>query len=85
MADELTQAPDTPASPCHPDMAWIPGGAFRMGFEDFYPEEQPVHEVSVDGFWIDRYEVTSAQFLRRSFYGSEYGLRLVQSVSNVWR
>ena len=37
-----TQAP--------PDMVWIPGGTFRMGSEDFYPEERPVHEVSVDGF-----------------------------------
>ena len=26
---------------------------------DFYPEERPVHEVTVDGFWIDRYAVTN--------------------------
>ena len=45
-----------------PDMLWIPGGRFRMGSEDFYPEERPVHEVSVDGFWMDRYAVTNAQF-----------------------
>jgi formylglycine-generating enzyme required for sulfatase activity len=43
-------------------MAWIPGGAFRMGSEDFYAEERPVHEVAVDGFWLDRHEVTNAQF-----------------------
>ncbi len=30
-----------------------------MGSEDFYPEERPVHEVTVDGFWMDRYEVTN--------------------------
>ncbi|MFY9842124.1 MAG: SUMF1/EgtB/PvdO family nonheme iron enzyme [Terriglobales bacterium] len=30
--------------------------------EDFYPEERPVHEVSVDGLWIDCYEVTNEQF-----------------------
>ena len=35
-----------------------------MGSEDFYPEERPVHEVSVDGFWIDCYEVTNEQFAR---------------------
>lgn len=45
-----------------PDMVWIPGGTFAMGSEDFYPEEAPVHEVTVDGFWIDRYEVTNEQF-----------------------
>lgn len=35
-----------------------------MGSEDFYPEEAPVHEVSVDGFWIDRYPATNEQFAR---------------------
>jgi formylglycine-generating enzyme len=44
------------------DMAWIPGGTFRMGSEEFYPEERPVHEVAVSGFWMDRHAVTNAQF-----------------------
>ena len=35
-------------------MRWIPGGRFLMGSEDFYPDERPVHEVEVDGFWMDR-------------------------------
>ena len=43
-------------------MAWIPGGTFRMGSEDFYPEERPAHEVSVDGFWMDPCQVTNEQF-----------------------
>ncbi len=47
-----------------PGMAWIPGGSFRMGSEDFYPEEGPVHEVSVDGFWMDERPVTVAEFRR---------------------
>jgi formylglycine-generating enzyme len=51
-----TQAP--------PDMLWVPGGTFLMGSEDFYPEEAPVHEVSVDGFWMDRHIVTNEQFAR---------------------
>jgi formylglycine-generating enzyme required for sulfatase activity/uncharacterized membrane protein YkvA (DUF1232 family) len=46
------------------DMVWIPAGTFQMGSEDFYPEERPVHEVSVDGFWMDRYIVTNEQFAR---------------------
>jgi formylglycine-generating enzyme required for sulfatase activity len=45
-------------------MARIPGGTFRMGSEDFYPEESPVHEVAVDGFWMDCYDVTNEQFAR---------------------
>ena len=43
-------------------MTWIPGGIFRMGCNDAYPEEAPVHRVSVDGFWIDPSPVTNAQF-----------------------
>jgi formylglycine-generating enzyme required for sulfatase activity len=45
-------------------MVWIPGGVFRMGSEAFYPEERPVREVRVDGFWIDRHPVTNRQFSR---------------------
>jgi len=44
------------------DMLWIPGGTFRMGSNDHYPEEAPVHRVTVDGFWIDRTPVTNRQF-----------------------
>src|SRR5688572_22469847 len=43
-------------------MTWIPGGTFLMGSEDFYPEEQPVHRVTVDGFWMDEHTVTVAEF-----------------------
>ena len=46
------------------DMIQIPGGSFAMGSEHFYPEEAPVHEVEVDGFWIDEHPVTVAAFRR---------------------
>ena len=46
------------------DMVRIPGGTFRMGSNDHYPEEAPVHRVTVDGFWIDRTPVTNHQFKR---------------------
>jgi sulfatase modifying factor 1 len=45
-------------------MVWIPGGAFLMGDDRFYPEEAPVHRVVVDSFWMDRTTVTNAQFRR---------------------
>jgi formylglycine-generating enzyme required for sulfatase activity len=45
-------------------MAWIDGGEFMMGSNDFYPEERPIHRVAVDGFWIDEHPVTVAQFRR---------------------
>jgi sulfatase modifying factor 1 len=46
------------------NMTWIPGGTFRMGSADFYPEERPVHRVTVDGFWMDEHPVTVAEFRR---------------------
>jgi sulfatase modifying factor 1 len=45
-------------------MAWVPGGSFRMGSEEFYPEERPVRDVDVEGFWIDEHPVTVAEFRR---------------------
>ena len=46
------------------DMVEVAGGTFRMGSDRFYPEEEPVREVSVEGFWIDRHPVTVAEFRR---------------------
>ena len=46
------------------NMAWVPGGAFLMGSEDFYPEERPVRKAEVGGFWIDEHPVTVAEFRR---------------------
>jgi sulfatase modifying factor 1 len=43
-------------------MISIPGGRFQMGSERFYPEEAPVHDVSVGDFSIDEYSVTNADF-----------------------
>ena len=44
------------------DMVHMPGGTFGMGSDKHYPEEAPVHRVTVDAFWIDRTPVTNRQF-----------------------
>ena len=59
----VTSPSPTASSPAR-DMAWIPGGTFRMGSEALYAEERPVHDVTVDGFWIDDHQVTVAEFRR---------------------
>ncbi|MGH9341913.1 MAG: formylglycine-generating enzyme family protein [Acidobacteriota bacterium] len=46
------------------EMVWIPGGTFWMGSETGQSDERPVHQVTVEGFWMDRTEVTNAQFAR---------------------
>ena len=43
-------------------LRWMPGGRFRMGSVDFYPEEAPVHEREVPGLWVAESPVTVAEF-----------------------
>jgi sulfatase modifying factor 1 len=53
----------TPPGPGPEGMVWIPGGTFWMGSEKF-PDAKPIHKVYVDGFWMDRTEVTNNQFAK---------------------
>jgi formylglycine-generating enzyme len=50
--------------PAPPGMVWIPGGEFSMGGDEMLPDARPIHRVYVDGFWMDRTEVTNAEFVR---------------------
>src|SRR5262249_22080902 len=59
-------------SPAPEGMVWIPGGEFSMGALQMAgmndvgmqatDDSLPVHRVYVDGFWMDRTEVTNEQF-----------------------
>ena len=53
-------APDARAG----GMVLIPGGRFRMGSNDHYPEESPAHDVVVSSFEIDLTPVTNGMFAR---------------------
>ena len=60
VADPSSGEPDTP-----PDgMVLIPAGEFEMGSDsaDAEADEQPVHTVYVDAFYMDKYEVTVGQY-----------------------
>jgi formylglycine-generating enzyme len=55
-------------------MVWIPGGEFSMGCDDprrkscggpdAMSDARPICRVYVDGFWMDRTEVTNKQFAK---------------------
>ncbi len=45
-------------------MVRIPAGSFLMGSEDGENDEKPVHKVYIDAFYMDKYEVTVAQYQR---------------------
>jgi formylglycine-generating enzyme len=63
-----------PRAPAPDGMVWIPGGEFSMGAADpvgsdanevgmqATTDSRPIHRVYVDGFWMDKTEVTNAQF-----------------------
>jgi formylglycine-generating enzyme required for sulfatase activity len=55
-------AAPVPAEKLTRGMAFVEGGTFAMGSNLHYPEEAPVHRVTVDGFWIDRTPVTNRAF-----------------------
>ncbi len=45
-------------------MVYVPAGEFQMGSTDGESDERPVHTVALDAFWLDRLEVTHAQYER---------------------
>ena len=58
LADRIAPGPGTAG------MVRIPGGVFQMGSRPFRPEEGPPRATRVGGFWIDRTDVTNADFAR---------------------
>ncbi len=43
-------------------MVRVPQGSFVMGYPGEYEDELPKHEVQLDAFYLDRSEVTNAEF-----------------------
>jgi formylglycine-generating enzyme len=62
MLDETSRRHDSVPAPQRQGMIQISAGIFRMGSNDHYPEEAPVHRMSVSSFWIDVTPVTNHDF-----------------------
>jgi len=60
MLTALSVLADNPPAP--EGMVFIKGGTFAMGSKDGASDEQPVHDVTVKSFFMDRTAVTNAQF-----------------------
>lgn len=56
-----TEKSDAP-EPDKSEMIFFEGGSFMMGSETGLPNEQPVHEVEIEAFYIDKSPVTIEQF-----------------------
>jgi formylglycine-generating enzyme required for sulfatase activity len=61
MTAQAVRCPLPEKSGPHPGMVWVPGGELTMG-DNVYREEGPLKKIKVEGFWMDRHEVTFAQF-----------------------
>ena len=62
---ETRQNSSHPVEDGHGDMVWVPGGSFWMGAQDQSMRDAlPIHRVTLDGFWMDKTEVTNEQFER---------------------
>jgi len=44
------------------DQLWAPGGTARFGSDKAYADEGPAYTARIRDFWIDRHEVTNAQY-----------------------
>jgi serine/threonine protein kinase/formylglycine-generating enzyme required for sulfatase activity len=53
---------DTPTPSAKPTMVYVPAGEFIMGSDEGDSHERPVHTVHLDAFYVDKYEVTNAQY-----------------------
>jgi sulfatase modifying factor 1 len=55
----------TSPGPSPQGMVWVPAGEFWMGSDEpSFRDARPWHKVYVDGFWMDKTEVTNAEFAR---------------------
>lgn len=61
-SEKVPEKPQPPPNFKLPELVSIAPGAFLMGAKTSRPEEQPIHNVELDGFQIGKYEITNKDF-----------------------
>ncbi|MCD7914823.1 MAG: SUMF1/EgtB/PvdO family nonheme iron enzyme [Tannerellaceae bacterium] len=63
------------ATSIHPEMVEVKGGTYELG-STYEENNNPLHKVTVNDFYISRYEITNYQF---AYFIRAYGSRTVKS------
>jgi formylglycine-generating enzyme len=63
-ARALPQSPATLTGKDGAPMVLVPAGEFTMGSDEGDEDEQPVHRVVLDSFYLDTFEVTNGRFAK---------------------
>ncbi|MBN1250986.1 MAG: formylglycine-generating enzyme family protein [Bacteroidales bacterium] len=64
-----------------PEMVFVKGGTFKMGNLNGDSDEKPVHNVTLDDFYIGKYEVTVAEY---KAYCNATGNKMPPSPNSAW-
>ncbi len=64
-----------------PNMVLVPGGTFQMGDTFNYSDRLRVHTVTVDSFYMDKYEITNRQYC--AFLNSSLDQGLITVIDGV--
>ncbi len=66
-------------------MVYVPAGSFPMGSDEGDADERPIHTVYLDGYYIDKFEVSWGQWKRSGLpYSTRIGTRKQQPEPPDW-
>jgi formylglycine-generating enzyme required for sulfatase activity len=84
--DPLSSLPNKYTDDFGVPMVRVPAGSFQKGNEDIRFDEQHVHIVMLDDFYIDQYEVTNALFaecFKAGVCNWEYAYATINNPDNI--
>jgi len=85
--EEVAALEDTPqGQEIAGGLVWVSGGSFDMGSSSsIFPDEKPVHRVSLNGFYIGKYELTISEFQEiMGYYPAHYRVANYPATGVTW-